>query len=236
MDRDPAARPESVPPPADSPGPNRLEGDDPLAAGESARQEHTRRRTTRTAANRARYGAALGPVVTQLTTPQHETAWAKGAQGEVAVAARLAEACDSTVTLFHDRRFAGSKANIDHLAVTPAGVWVIDTKWYRGKVRVERRLLHTPKLRIAGRDQTNLLGEVQKQAVRVTEILERDVTAALCFVEADLPLSGLGSIHGVELVSPRRLAARLNRSGPLCEAERHLIAEQIDARFPRRAS
>jgi hypothetical protein len=43
------------------------------------------------------------------------------------------------VELLHDRRICGSRANIDHLAIGPGGVTVIDAKNYRGKVRTERR-------------------------------------------------------------------------------------------------
>jgi hypothetical protein len=35
--------------------------------------------------------------------------------------------------LLHDRRIPGTRANIDHLAVTPTGVYVIDTKKYQGR-------------------------------------------------------------------------------------------------------
>ncbi len=39
--------------------------------------------------------------------------------------------------VLHDRRIPGSKANIDHIVVGPAGVFAIDTKRYTGKI--ERR-------------------------------------------------------------------------------------------------
>ena len=39
--------------------------------------------------------------------------------------------------VLHDRAVPGGRANIDHIAVVPSGVWVIDTKHYRG--RLEQR-------------------------------------------------------------------------------------------------
>jgi hypothetical protein len=39
--------------------------------------------------------------------------------------------------VLHDRAIPGTRSNIDHIAVVPSGVWVIDTKQYRG--RVQRR-------------------------------------------------------------------------------------------------
>jgi hypothetical protein len=39
--------------------------------------------------------------------------------------------------VLHDRRIPGRRSNIDHLVIARSGVWVVDTKRYRGKV--ERR-------------------------------------------------------------------------------------------------
>ncbi len=51
----------------------------------------------------------------------------------------------------------GSRANIDHLAVAPSGVYVIDAKRYKGKIEVRRPLFGKSKLLIASRDKTKLL-------------------------------------------------------------------------------
>uniref|UniRef100_UPI003783E140 nuclease-related domain-containing protein n=1 Tax=Pseudolysinimonas sp. TaxID=2680009 RepID=UPI003783E140 len=61
-------------------------------------------------------------------------AWRAGAVGEGIVGRLLAE---SGVRAIHDRRIPDSDANIDHLAVTSAGVLVIDAKNYRGRPRVD---------------------------------------------------------------------------------------------------
>jgi hypothetical protein len=39
----------------------------------------------------------------------------------------------------HDRRMPCSQANIDHIVLVPSGVWVIDSKRVRGRIRVEDR-------------------------------------------------------------------------------------------------
>ena len=64
----------------------------------------------------------------------------KGAKGEAFTSKRLEKHLAGTrVELLHDRRIHGhGKANLDHIAVGPGGVTVIDTKNYQGKVRVER--------------------------------------------------------------------------------------------------
>jgi nuclease-like protein len=41
-------------------------------------------------------------------------------------------------------RVSTSRANIDHIAIAPSGVWVIDSKRYKGRVSVSRPLLGKP--------------------------------------------------------------------------------------------
>jgi Nuclease-related domain len=56
---------------------------------------------------------------------------------------QLEELAGEHVVALHDRRMrrpdgTPSRANIDHLAVTAAGVWVIDAKTHRGALEVRR--------------------------------------------------------------------------------------------------
>ena len=69
------------------------------------------------------------------------------------------------MAVLHDRRIPGSRANIDHLVISPAGVFVIDAKNYKG--RVERRvrgawLSGEDCLYVGGRDKTKLVGGMRK--------------------------------------------------------------------------
>ena len=66
--------------------------------------------------------------------PRSVQAWAKGAEGERRLGAELDSLCRASIFALHDRRIPGSQANIDHLAVTPGGVYVIDAKWYSGRI------------------------------------------------------------------------------------------------------
>jgi hypothetical protein len=63
--------------------------------------------------------------------------WRRGADGESATAELLSRLPRRWVVL-HDRAVPGSVANIDHLVIGPTGVWVIDTKACRGRLRVRR--------------------------------------------------------------------------------------------------
>jgi len=38
--------------------------------------------------------------------------------------------------VLHDARTQHSPANIDHIAIAPSGIWVIDANHYKGKVAV----------------------------------------------------------------------------------------------------
>jgi hypothetical protein len=44
----------------------------------------------------------------------------------------LSRAVGRVGLVLHDRSVPGTRSNIDHLAVVPSGVWVIDTKHYAG--------------------------------------------------------------------------------------------------------
>src|SRR5688572_673792 len=106
-------------------------------AGASARREHDRRKATRQARTRLKHRWIGGLLLALREAPVHERAWARGAEGEERIARRLAKLLGSNgVVLMHDRRLPGSRTNIDHIAVAPSGVWVIDAKRYKGKVSV----------------------------------------------------------------------------------------------------
>lgn len=208
-------------------------------AGASARAEHARRRASRQKRNEARFGKPLGGLVSRLDTPSHETAWARGAEGESAVAAALARGCPSGVILLHDRLAPRrQRANIDHIAVAPSGVWVIDTKRYRGKAAVTSPLFGKPALVIGGRDQTKLVGAVRAQAAGIEKLLASagftvGVTPALCFVDTELPLLGLPPIDGVSLSGRRGLVKRLNAPGRCSAEDVRSIAAALDGELRR---
>jgi hypothetical protein len=39
--------------------------------------------------------------------------------------------------ILHDLAVPGSRANIDHLVIGPGGVFVVDSKQYRGRLRLD---------------------------------------------------------------------------------------------------
>lgn len=76
----------------------------------------------------------LGPLAPIENVPAAK--WRRGAEGERRTAQLLAPLRRLGWTVLHDRRIPGSAANIDHLVVGPTGVWVIDSKSWRGRIKV----------------------------------------------------------------------------------------------------
>lgn len=216
---------------------------DPGTPGASARREHERRRANREQRTRERHPRIGGALLALRDAPQHEKQWATGAAGEEAVAQSLARRCPDVIVL-HDRRMPGSRANIDHLAIAPSGVWVIDAKRYKGKIEVRKPLLGKAKLMIAGRDKTKLVDGLAKQVDAVQAAIEEiapqvPVHGCFCFVapegilaDSGLPMVRTLSIDGFPFFYPRRLAKRLRKPGDLNDEDTRLVAEQLAQRFP----
>lgn len=91
-------------------------------AGGSARREFERRRAGREKRIRAKHPKLGGLILALSDEPQSTTAWDTGASGEERLGSRLNDLQSETCRVLHDRRIPGSRANIDHLAVTPTGV------------------------------------------------------------------------------------------------------------------
>jgi hypothetical protein len=104
-------------------------------AGASAHREFERRLVKREVAARAKWGERVGGWVTRFgAVPQSTVAWSIGARGEELLGAALAAV--PNVVVLHDRRVRGTRGNIDHLVITPAGVFVVDAKFYRGVIEI----------------------------------------------------------------------------------------------------
>ncbi|GGH44366.1 nuclease-related domain-containing protein [Microbacterium album] len=153
---------------------------------------------------------------------QSTQAWSAGAVGETVVGAQLDGLADLGVIALHDRRIPGSRANIDHLAVTTAGVWVIDAKRYRGKrpeAYTEGGFLGfggTTRLKVGGRKKDALIDGVARQVDVVQEAVGEavPVRGVLCFVEGDWPLiAGDLTIRGIRVVWPKRLRKEFVTAG-----------------------
>lgn len=196
--------------------------------GGSARREYERRKQAREQRIRTKHPRIGGLILAISDEPQTTKAWDTGAKGEEMLAASLNKLFDQHVLVLHDRRIPKSKANIDHIAVTPTGVYVIDAKRYRDKrphLRVDGGLFRprTETLIVGTRDCTKLVAGVHWQVEKVRDVLasrlgehELPVRGVLCFLDADWPLiGGSFSIQDVDVVWPRKARELLTRPGPV---------------------
>jgi hypothetical protein len=143
------------------------------------------------------------------------------------------------VVLVHHRRIPGSRTNIDHLAIGPGGVTVIDAKRIRGRVRVRRAdsLLgeSQERLLIGGREETKLVEGVCRKVAAISELLGGGVVVigAMCFVESGgLPLFSTPTLDGVRIAGLRGVARLARRDGPHTPGEVHEIAGRLQAALP----
>ena len=208
--------------------------------GASAAREYRRRRGNREARVRRRHPLLGGLMLAVSGTPQHERAWEIGRRGEEAVGRSLdRRTAKGPSIVLHDRRMPNGFGNIDHLAVAPRGVFVIDAKAIKGKVRISQPMLGKPRLIIAGHNRTKLIDGLDRQVAAVRLALARDdmaevpVHGVFCFTRADLPLLGAAEIRGHRLHHCRATARKLNRSGPFALDEINAIARALGAAFPR---
>lgn len=216
-------------------------------AGESALREYERRAAAREQRVRTQHPRLGGLILALAAEPSHQRAWATGGSGERAVAAKLEALDDPRLRLRHDRKMRKddgrlSKANIDHLVVSPSGVWVIDAKQYLGALEVRRAGgLFSPRVEqlwIAGRNRTSLVDGIAGQVQAVRRELAAvgadsvPVQAAMCFVGTELPWFGSSSIAGVRLVGRRGLAKLVRQDGPVPDEDRVHVHAWLALRFP----
>ncbi len=127
--------------------------------------------------------------------------------------------------------------NIDHLVVCPAGVFVVDAKDIRGRVKVSAPLFGAAKLLVDGRDRSKLIDGLDRQVTAVRAALpageeQVPVHGVLCFTRAELPVLGTLRMRGHELLYRRALVKRLAADGQLGAAAIDALAQALAATFP----
>jgi len=211
--------------------------------GASAHHEYERRRAAREVRVKAQLGNLIGGVALALAgEPQSTRAWERGAVGEQKLAEALA-GVDGLVVL-HDRRVRGTRGNIDHIVVAPAGVFVVDAKRYEGLIQILYRgglLDRDQRLYVGSRDCSDLATNITWQISAVRKALAAagfesstvPTTPVLCFVDGKWPLLlPPESYKGVRIEGKRSLKKLV--TGPrLLDARRiQQIAGALAVAFP----
>jgi hypothetical protein len=128
--------------------------------------------------------------------------WRRGAAGEVATAVLLTRLPRRFVVL-HDRRLPGVRANIDHLVIGPTGVWVVDSKAYRARLRIRRGQVWAGEYQVP-------TAPAAWEAERVGQLLRTSVQAVVAVHGEGLRRRGKVA-GGVRVLPARRLRRRLRR-------------------------
>lgn len=223
--------------PASSPPPIRVG-----TAGASARRESDRLLARREADLKDRWGNRLGGVINRLIDePQSIKAWGLGARGEELLGAALAKVPELIV--LHDRRVKGTRGNIDHIAIAPAGVFVLDAKHFTGFIEVVNKgsfFRSDLRLTVGGRNRSELAENMGWQLKTVTKTLIEaglepvpPVTAVLCFVEPSWPIIGRPkSFDGVRVESDKSILKVLGEPPLLSPAEMERLARILAEALP----
>lgn len=210
-------------------------------AGASARAVYERKTARREQRIRAAHPRLGGLILALTDEPQSTRAWATGGRGESYLGAKLDAVPGATV--LHDRRIPGTKANIDHIAVAPSGIYVIDAKNYTGRIELRSTGpfgLGDKRLYVGRRDCTSLAEKMPRQidAVRratagLTESRDVPVIGVLCFVKGDWPLLFPPDRYGEVRIEGEGSTSRLLASpGAVRPEQRSVIARHLALRLP----
>jgi Nuclease-related domain len=157
-------------------------------------------------------------------------AWRRGAVGERRTAHLLAALERQGWAVLHDLAVPCSRANIDHLVIGPGGVFVIDSKQYRGRLQLD------PSGRL-WRGRYPLAPALRAVSFEADQ-------AALVLADPDVVVVPIMAVHGtqvpwgkvvadgVPVVSARRLPSMLRQLPAVLGPERVAnLADQARVRF-----
>ena len=157
-------------------------------------------------------------------------AWRRGAAGERRTARLLGPLERHGWAVLHDLAVPGSRANMDHLVIGPGGVFVIDSKQYRGRLQLDSsgRLWHgryplAPALRAVSFE-----ADLAAQVLTDPDVV---VVPVMAVHGAQVPW-GKVVTDGVPVVSARRLPSMLRQLPGVLGPERVAgLADQARIRF-----
>jgi hypothetical protein len=168
--------------------------------------------------------------------------WVQRAEGDRRARARLRILEDEGTIVLNDRRIPGSKHSIKLIAVSSAGVFVIDAKSYKGLVHTKRPgplgSLGPHELHVGRRNCTSSVELVAGQMEIVRSSLastewgsEVPVHAMLCLTRAEWGFASAVQVGGVWVGWPKLMAGRVQSPGvmdsPTVREVSAMIADQL---------
>jgi hypothetical protein len=157
-------------------------------------------------------------------------AWRQGAAGERRTARLLAPLERHGWAILHDLAVPGSTANIDHLALGPGGVFVIDSKQYRGRLQLDA----VGKLWHGRHPLAPTLGAVSWEADQTAQALPDPGVAVVPIVAVHGAQVPWGKVvtDGMPVVAAQRLPSLLRALPPVLGPERVAwLADQARVSF-----
>jgi hypothetical protein len=158
------------------------------------------------------------------------SAWWRGAIGERRTARLLDPLERQGWAVLHDLAVPGSAANIDHLAIGPGGVFVIDSKQYRGRLQLDA----VGKLWHGRHPLAPALRAVSWEADQAARVLPDPGVAVVPIVVVHGAQVPWGKVvtNGVPVVAARRLPSLLCQLPAVLGPERVAwLADQARVRF-----
>jgi hypothetical protein len=177
----------------------------------------------------AAVAAGLGWLLRFRSSPD-TVAWRRGAAGERRTARLLAPLERRGWAVLHDLAIPGSKANIDHLVIGPGGVVVIDTKQYRGRLRLDSYglLWHGRHLLVAALRKVRWEADQADEALGIADV---QIAAIMAVHGASVPWGRLQA-DGVIVAPARRVPDLLCALPPILGPERVAwLADRARLRF-----
>ena len=228
-------------------------GGSALKMAEARKERYEKIQAERKANVQERFGDGfMGKVAWFLTESDGpkdiSVSWAKGAEGERVVGAWLDKLEEVGCIALHDRKIPGSKANIDHILVTPWGLWNVDAKHYRNqRIAMGYSLFGKETwLTIGGKRKDKLAETVQWESSHLLKWRDENgftketlpISTALCFVNAEWPLLGgdfwIKNKGGqVAVLWPKKLARYVlePKKAPFVDVE--AVARAVAKSFPK---
>ena len=216
-----------------------LEAPDRGTAGGSAQREYERRHAGEIKRLEERWGRLSGVAKFFHEDKHSTTSYAKGAEGERRAASFLERIVGARGVVLHDRKVPGTQGNIDHLAIVPSGVWIVDAKKYKGKVEqrdVGGLFKKDLRLYVGGRDRTGIADGLGWQVLAVAKVLADTgipIHPALLFVDSEWGLFAKPfELAGVLVAPPKRLEALIAAPGPLSGSVIEGVAGSLARELP----
>ena len=153
----------------------------------------------------------------------------KGAKGEEWVAHELAF-LGSEYTVFNGLRLGGGKQNFDHIIVGPAGVFVVETKNWKGSVE-----FHDGKLFAGGKEPSRPpLKQVKAATTELVSYIDDagcggvPIHSVLCFLGTKLP-QDIMNVNGVVVCKGEKLVEVLQETfdEPIAETLRNQVVDEL---------